>query len=111
MQSRATHRKNASTLLTARTKRTSADSKTREHGSRSKDKPADLALQNKIQKRMSFKSPSRKNSIAAASNAPYQNLSLLNYLLFKEKKGSLQIKIPSPSRASQVLSREGFTVR
>ena len=105
MQSRATHRKNSSTLLTARTRRTSADSKAKEHGSKSKEKPADLALQSKIEKRMSFKSPSRKNSIAAASNAPYQNLSLLNYLLFKEKQGGLNLRIPSPSRASQKLGR------
>ena len=110
MERRATHRKNASTLLTARTKRTSVDSKTKDHGSRSKDKPADLALQNKMKRRMSFKSPSRKDS-KDLTHPPYQNLSLLNYLLFKEKKGDLQIRIPSPpSRNSKALSRQGFLV-
>jgi hypothetical protein len=78
------HKKNASTLLTARTKKNSVDAKSKERGpsSKSKEKPADKALQNKISKRMSFESPSRKDGCQSA-RAPYQNLSLLNYMLYK----------------------------
>jgi hypothetical protein len=55
------HKKNSSALGTARTKRTSVDSKSKEKVSagKSKDK-IDKVLQDKIKKRMSFVSPSRK---------------------------------------------------
>lgn len=106
MERKPTHRKNASTVLTARTRRTSADKSREGHGSKSKDKPADLVLQNKIKKRMSFKSPSRKDS-TADSQTHYKNLNLLNYLLFKEKQGTLQLKIPQTNSKSgpQILNR------
>jgi hypothetical protein len=86
-------------LLTARTKKTSVDSKSRDKPptSKSKEKPADKALQNKIKKRMSFESPSRKDGSASA-RTPYQNLSLLNYMLFKEKNreaGGLTVPLPT----------------
>ena len=55
------HKKNSSALATARTKKSSIDSKSKEkYGSKSKDKQIEIALQNKIKKRMSFASPSRK---------------------------------------------------
>jgi hypothetical protein len=56
MERKNYHRKNGSTLLTARTKKTSVDSKSKDTGltSKSKEKPVDRNLQNKIKKRMSF---------------------------------------------------------
>lgn len=101
------HKKNGSTLLTARTKKNSVDGKSKERGasSKSKEKPADKALQDKISKRMSFESPSRKDSCISA-RTPYQNLSLLNYMLFKEKK-----KDNGPMIGPNVtLSKEQFSV-
>ena len=102
MERKNYHRKNGSTVMTARTKKTSVDSKSREQApaSRSKDKP-NRELQNKIQKRMSFESPSRKDE-ACSARGPYQNLSLLNYMLFKEKQRG---------PASQLaLAKDQFTV-
>jgi hypothetical protein len=81
------HRKNGSTVMTARTKKTSVDGKSKDptHTTKSKEKPVDRDLQNKIKKRMSFESPSRKEDPVSA-RGHYQNLSLLNYMLFKEKQ-------------------------
>lgn len=45
----------------------------------------DRELQNKLKKRMSFESPSRKED-AVSARSHYHNLSLLNYMLFKEKQ-------------------------
>ena len=54
------HKKNSSALATARTKKSSVDKSKEKYGSKSKDKQVEIALQNKIKKRMSFASPSRK---------------------------------------------------
>lgn len=57
------HKKNSSALGTARTKRTSVDTKSKEKNtSKSKEKQADIVLQNKIKKRMSFASPNKKTN-------------------------------------------------
>lgn len=103
MERKNYHRKNGSTVMTARTKKTSVDSKSKEQApaSRSKDKP-NRELQNKIKKRMSFESPSRKDE-ACSARGPYQNLSLLNYMLFKEKQRGAATQ-------QQPLAKDQFTV-
>ena len=79
------HKKNSSALCTARTKKSSTDSKSKKkHASGSKEKQADLLLQNKIKKRMSFASPSRKDG-SDGSKGPINSLNLLTYMLYREK--------------------------
>lgn len=104
MERKNYHRKNGSTVMTARTKKTSIDAKSKEAGqaSKSKDKPVDRNLQNKIKKRMSFESPSRKED-AVSAKGHYQNLSLLNYMLFKEKQRETAV-------THAPLSKDQFTV-
>lgn len=104
MERKNYHRKNGSTVMTARTKKTSVDSKSKEPApaSRSKEKP-NRELQNKIKKRMSFESPSRKDE-AGSARGPYQNLSLLNYMLFKEKQRG------AATQVQVALAKDQFTV-
>ena len=104
MERKNYHRKGGSTVMTARTKKTSVEAKSRDPApsSRSKEKPVDRELQNKIKKRMSFESPSRKED-AVSARSHYHNLSLLNYMLFKEKQRAQ----PSPHAP---LAKDQFTV-
>jgi hypothetical protein len=111
MERKNYHKKNPSTLLTARTKKNSVDGKSKEKergaSSKSKEKPADKALQDKISKRMSFESPNRKEGCVSA-RTPYQNLSLLNYMLYKEKKKDSTPCLPLGPSVS--LAKEQFSV-
>lgn len=73
------HKKNISSALgTGRSKPTSQEKSTSR--SKSKDHPRSKEIQNKILRRMSFQSPSRKDD--SSSN---KNFSLLTYMAFKEK--------------------------
>jgi hypothetical protein len=105
MERKNYHRKNSSAVMTARTKKTSVEGKSREPApsSRSKEKPVDRELQNKIKKRMSFESPSRKEDPVSA-RGHYHNLSLLNYMLFKEKQRG------AAGTAQGPLAKDQFTV-
>ena len=51
---------------------------------------------------MSFESPNRKDE-ACSARGPYQNLSLLNYMLFKEKQRGAATQ-------QQPLAKDQFTV-
>lgn len=50
---------------------------------------------------MTFKSPNRKDS-TVDSQSTYKNLNLLNYMLFKEKKGSLGLKLDLPKQQVKI---------
>lgn len=80
-EQKSQHRRNpSSNLLTGRSKRTtqdkssSRDKTSKEKSRRSKD------LQNKMMRRMSFQSPTRKDDDPCS-----KSFSLLNYMIFKEK--------------------------
>lgn len=105
------HKKNVSALGTARTKKTSVDSKSKDKVSvhKSKEKPEDIVLQNKMKKRLSFASPSRKDSNATAKG-PITNLSLLNYMIFRENHKDSIPALVSHRLSPLVLTKDQFSV-
>ena len=73
------HRKNLSSALgTGRSKRSSQEKSTTR--SKSKDHSRNKELQNRILKRMSFRSPNKREDDSSS-----KNFSLLNYMVFKER--------------------------
>lgn len=70
-------------------------------------------MQNKIKKRMSFESPVHKDA-ACSNNSGYQNLSLLNYMLFKEKKREERAMVSATTMSKdqflvlEILGKGGF---